>query len=142
MGKKLVDSKTEPLANDAFSRKPRFGSALVAAAAYDNTDIINLLIECSVDVDMKLPIGEYGSALAAAAYWGQKRSAEILIKAGADVNLRLENGKYRTALEASQAIPDGNRKYILLLSHSMTQREWEEGRAEVMELLRRAGATG
>lgn len=121
-----------------FNQRPAFGSVLAAAAANDSTDIINLLIERGVDVDMKIPTGYYGSALAAAANWGQKRSAEILIKAGADVNLRLESGTYRTALEALQAITE----HYTLLYNCITQQELEEGRAEVAELLRRAGATG
>ena len=75
----------------------RYGSALAAAAAEGNLEIVKFLcLEAGADVNLLLN-GGYGSALAAAAYDDNLEIVKVLLDAGANVDLLL-NGRYGSAL--------------------------------------------
>jgi len=63
----------------------RYGSALAAAAHYDRTDIVQLLLDAGADPNMKLICGEYGSTLSAAksTNWNREDVLRLLLEHGA-----------------------------------------------------------
>ena len=71
----------------------RYGSALAAAAAKGNLEIIKFLcLEAGADVNLLLNVAYYRSALAAAAAKGNLEIVKFLcLEAGADVNLLLKS---------------------------------------------------
>jgi ankyrin repeat protein len=118
----------------------KFDSALVAAAAAAEIDILKCIIGANVDVNQCFPNGKFGSALAAAAYFGRKDHAELLIDVGADVNLRLEGMSFSNALQAARA--DVSNKDLMLLKMEGKQEDSvKQDKGVVAELLEQHGAS-
>ncbi|KAK3933812.1 hypothetical protein QBC46DRAFT_326021 [Diplogelasinospora grovesii] len=82
-------------------RTGSYGSALVAAAYWGETEIVEFLVEKGADVNMPLQSGDYGSTLAVAAAGGETEIVEFLVEKGADVNMPLQSGDYGSALAAA-----------------------------------------
>ncbi|KAL4941934.1 ankyrin repeat-containing domain protein [Aspergillus oleicola] len=81
-----------------------FGSALAAACAKDEINIIRCLLSAGADPNMPLAQGRFGSALAAAAYESTDDDIlRALVNAGADINMQLEHGEFGCALAAAGA---------------------------------------
>jgi hypothetical protein len=104
--KKLLLSETYLIRNSIDRPGGHHGTALHAAAYYDNESVVNLLLNHGADVNANC--GHYGTALQAAAASTVGRldkcstsMIELLIQRGADVNAK--GGVYGTALHAAAA---------------------------------------
>ena len=85
------------------SKRGLFGTALTAAAGYDNCKMVAFLLKHLGDPNLRPPHAFLETPLMMAAFSGAYNCAEALLKAGADVNLSVDRGKFRNALHVAES---------------------------------------
>jgi ankyrin repeat protein len=88
-----------------------YGTALQAAAAFQNVEAVQLLLQHGAKAE--IVCGRYGTALQAAAISGSTPILKLLLEAGANVNA--VGGKYGSALQAAAARPKSELNIQILL---------------------------
>ena len=112
-------------------------SALVSATLYDQVKMTEFLIQSGADVNAKGDDG--GTALHAAAFLGQYEIAKLLIQNGADVNARNNEGE--TVINGTMADWETTKFIAGMLQLKLDRESVETGRSQIVELLRKNGAT-
>lgn len=104
--KSLLEMRTDPNAGGGL-----FGTALQAAAAKGNKQVVAVLLEGGADVNAQG--GYYNTALQAAVVRGDTTMMRMLLKAGGDVNA--QGGRYHTALQAAVEMASDDMTEIVAL---------------------------
>ena len=112
-------------------------SALLSATLYDQVKMTEFLIQNGADVNAKGDDG--GTALHAAAFLGQYEIAKLLIQNGADVDARNNEGE--TVINGTMADWETTKFIAGMLQLKLDRESVETGRSQIVELLRKNGAT-
>ena len=112
-------------------------SALLSATLYDQVKMAEFLIQNGADVNAKGDDG--GTALHAAAFLGQYEIAKLLIQNGADVDARNNEGE--TVINGTMADWETTKFIAGMLQLKLDRESVETGRSQIVELLRKNGAT-
>ena len=112
-------------------------SALLSATLYDQVKMAEFLIRNGADVNAKGDDG--GTALHAAAFLGQYEIAKLLIQNGADVDARNNEGE--TVINGTMADWETTKFIAGMLQLKLDRESVETGRSQIVELLRKNGAT-
>ena len=112
-------------------------SALLSATLYDQVKMAEFLIRNGADVNAKGDDG--GTALHAAAFLGQYEIAKLLIQNGADVDARNNEGE--TVINGTMADWETTKFIAGILQLKLDRESVETGRSQIVELLRKNGAT-
>ena len=112
-------------------------SALLSATLYDQVKMAEFLIQNGADVNAKGDDG--GTALHAAAFLGQYEIAKLLIQNGADVDARNNEGE--TVINGTMADWETTKFIAGILQLKLDRESVETGRSQIVELLRKNGAT-
>ena len=112
-------------------------SALLSATLYDQVKMTEFLIRNGADVNAKGDDG--GTALHAAAFLGQYEIAKLLIQNGADVDARNNEGE--TVINGTMADWETTKFIAGMLQLKLDRESVETGRSQIVELLRKNGAT-
>ena len=112
-------------------------SALLSATPYDQVKMAEFLIRNGADVNAKGDDG--GTALHAAAFLGQYEIAKLLIQNGADVDARNNEGE--TVINGTMADWETTKFIAGMLQLKLDRESVETGRSQIVELLRKNGAT-
>ena len=112
-------------------------SALLSATLYDQVKMAEFLIRNGADVNAKGDDG--GTALHAAAFLGQYEIAKLLIQNGADVDARNNEGE--TVINGTMANWETTKFIAGMLQLKLDRESVETGRSQIVELLRKNGAT-
>ena len=112
-------------------------SALLSATLYDQVKMTEFLIQNGADVNAKGDDG--GTALHAAAFLGKYEIAKLLIQNGADVDARNNEGE--TVINGTMADWETTKFIAGMLQLKLDRESVETGRSQIVELLRKNGAT-
>ena len=112
-------------------------SALLSATLYDQVKMAEFLIRNGANVNAKGDDG--GTALHAAAFLGQYEIAKLLIQNGADVDARNNEGE--TVINGTMANWETTKFIAGILQLKLDRESVETGRSQIVELLRKNGAT-
>ena len=117
---------------DPNAKDPQSGSTMLAIAALmGHTEIVELLLEHSADVNAKSRDG--GTALHAAAFLGRAETVKLLLEKGADTTLR--NGMGSTAIDGAKLDWAFTEIILGMLQIEVDEAEVKAGRAEVIKLI-------